>query len=127
MTMGEATSDFFEGLGSRGHEPLLETTTGTLRFDLLNGNKTERWLVSIDHGNVDVSHKNVTADCNVRATKELFDRVVTGDANAFAATLRGELVVEGDTRLLVRFQRLLPGPPRGVSPRSRPASRRSKR
>ena len=125
--MGEATSDFFEVLGSRGHEPLLGTTTGTLRFDLSNGNKTERWLLTIDHGDVDVSHKNVKADCSVRARKELFDRVVTGDANAFAATLRGELVVEGDTRLLVRFQRLLPDPSRRVSPRSRSAGRRSKR
>jgi hypothetical protein len=29
--------------------------------------------------------------------------------NAFAAVLRGEVTVEGDPRLLVLFQRLLPG------------------
>ena len=32
--------------------------------------------------------------------------------NAMAATLRGDLALEGDSELLVPFQRLLPGPPR---------------
>ena len=40
--MADATADFFEALVERGHEPLLETATGTVRFDLRDGKKTDR-------------------------------------------------------------------------------------
>jgi hypothetical protein len=36
--------------------------------------------------------------------------MAAGKVNAFAAALRGAIAVEGDPRLLVLFQRLLPGP-----------------
>ena len=42
----------------------------------------------------------------------VFERIVTGRMNAVAAVLRGDLQVEGDWRLLVRIQRLFPGPRR---------------
>ena len=42
--MPDATTDFFSALEARGHEPLLEKATGTLRFDLTNGKRTARWL-----------------------------------------------------------------------------------
>ena len=117
--MGAATSDFFEQLSSRGHEPLLGTTTGTISLDLAKGGKqTERWLVSIDKGVVDVSHKSGATDCTVRAPAALFDRIASGKENAFAAALRGDVIIEGDARLLVRLQRLFPSPPRGASPDS---------
>ena len=111
--MTDATAEFFEGLGERSPEPLLGNTRGTLRFDLSHGSREERWLVSIDRGRVSVSQKGgKTADCIVRVRQEVFDRIVIGQLNAFAAVLRGLLDVEGDPRLLVRFQRLLPSPPR---------------
>lgn len=109
--MADATADFFEGLGRRRPEPLLAKTSGTLRFDLVNREQTERWLVSIDKGDVTVSHKAGKADCSVRAHKEVFDSIARGERNAMAAVLRGALVVEGDPNLLVRFQRLFPSPP----------------
>jgi putative sterol carrier protein len=110
--MGAATSGFFEELSKRGHEPLLETTTGTVRVDLTRNGKVERWLLSIDKGDVDVSHRRGTTDCTIRAPAALFDRIATGEENAFAAALRGEVVIEGDSKLLVRLQRLFPSPPR---------------
>ena len=110
--MGAATTEFLEGLGNRGHEQLLETTTGTVRLDLTKNGKVERWLVTIDKGDVDVSHRRGASDCTVIAAAELFDRIASGEANAFAAALRGELIVGGDTKLLVRLQRLFPSPPR---------------
>lgn len=126
--MGVATTDFFEQLSSRGHEPLLETTTGTIRVDLVkNGKPSERWLVSIDKGDIDVSHKSGETDCTLRAPEELFDGIAGGGVNALAALLRGEVFVDGNTRLLVRFQRLFPSPPRKAARTSRKPGRGRKR
>jgi putative sterol carrier protein len=101
-----------EELSRRGHEPLLEKVSGTIRFEVVDGKQTERWLVSIDKGDVAVSRKNVRADCTLRADKAVFERLASGEMNAMAATLRGDIVIDGDSELLVPFQRLLPGPPR---------------
>lgn len=111
----DPTTDFFQELATRGHEPGLEKVTGTLRFDLLNGKRTARWLVAIQKGEIDVSHKNAKADCVVRADKTLFDGIAAGEVNAFAAALRGLIDIEGSPELLVLFQRLFPGPPRSRS------------
>jgi hypothetical protein len=37
--MTDATTEFFHGLGARGHQPLLEKAAGTARFDLSNGKR----------------------------------------------------------------------------------------
>ncbi len=110
--MGAATTEFLEGLGKRGHEPMLETTTGTVRLDLVKDGKVERWLVAIDRGEVDVSHRRGAGDCTLSAPADLFDRIATGEENAFAAALRGDMVIAGDSKLLVRLQRLFPSPPK---------------
>ena len=112
-TMTDATTDFFRALGERGHEPALEKVTGTIRFDLTGGQRPARWLVAIGTGDVSVSRKRGKADCLVRVDRMLFDRIASGEANAMAAVLRGAIDVEGDRALLVAFQRLFPGPPKG--------------
>jgi putative sterol carrier protein len=109
-SMTDATTEFFSALEARSHEPLLETTRGTLRFDLANRNRTTRWLIEIENGDVSVSHRNAKADCVVKAKKSLFDGIVTGQQNAMAAVLRGEVGIEGERTLLVRFQKVFPGP-----------------
>jgi putative sterol carrier protein len=108
-----ATDDFFGSLGSRGHVELLEKASGSVRVELGSGKGAERWLVTIDKGDVVVSHKAGAVDCTIRSSKALFDRVAGGNANALAAFLRGEIEVEGNWELLVLFQRLFPSPPRG--------------
>ena len=112
--MRDATAGFFDELGARGHEPMLEKATGRLRFDLTDGKQTTRWLVEIDKGDVAVSHRNAKADCVVRAEKKLFDNIARGKQNGMAALLRGAVVVEGDPTLLASFQRLFPGPRRAT-------------
>ena len=111
--MTDRTAEFFGELGQRGHEPLLEKATGTVRVDLADGERTDRWLVSLRKGDVVVSRRNAAADCILRADKTLFDGMVSGDVNAIAAVLRGALTLEGDVGLLVLFQRLFPGPREG--------------
>ncbi|MGE5690770.1 MAG: SCP2 sterol-binding domain-containing protein [Pseudomonadota bacterium] len=106
----DTAAEFFEALGRRGHEPLLGQASGTARFDVVDGRRTHRWLVTIDKGDLAVSRGNAAADCVLRADKSLFDRIAAGRLNFMAAVLRGEIAVEGDPRLLVLLQRLAPRP-----------------
>jgi putative sterol carrier protein len=105
------TQRFFDDLAERRQEPLLQSSSGTLRFDLIDGKAVEHWSVRIEKGKVSVSRKPTKADAVVRLDRALFDRIVTGHENATAATLRGVLVPVGDLRLVMSFQRLFPGPP----------------
>jgi hypothetical protein len=109
--MSDPTSDFFADLAARGQVPMLRSTTGTLRFDLEDGGRMEHWYVTIKRGAVEVTHDEDDADCEVRASKELFDRLASGTANAMAAALRGLVLAVGDLSLVISFQRLFPGPP----------------
>jgi putative sterol carrier protein len=109
----DPTERFFESLAERGEEPLLRKATGSARFEIADGKRTLRWLVSVDKGRLDVSRRSAgSPDCVVRADKELFDRIAAGKENAVAATLRGDLAIHGDWRFVVWMQRLFPGPRR---------------
>jgi putative sterol carrier protein len=110
--MTDPTTAFFEQLEARGHEPVLEKSTGTVRFDIKDGRRTARWLITIQKGDIAVSRANAKADLVIRVDKALFDGMATGRANPTAALLRGDLTTEGDVGLLTSFQRLFPGPPR---------------
>lgn len=96
---------------------MLRKVTGSARFDVVAGNRTERWLLSIEKGNVRVSRGDAAADSVLRADKASFDRMVVGELNLMAAVLRGEVAVEGDPRLVVRLQRLFPRPQGGRTQR----------
>lgn len=125
--MTDPATEFFDKLGRRAHEPLLEKAQGTLRVELANGKRTEHWLVTVDKGDVSVSRRNTRADCVLRTDRAQFGRIVHGEANAIAAVLRGAATIEGDLELLFLFQRLFPGPPRSgdVRPRVSGGGRRS--
>ena len=115
--MTNATEEFFAELGRRAHVPLLAKVKGTIRFDIVEGKKRARWLVSIDRGDVTVSRRNLSADSIVRVDRALFDRLVTGRANAMAEVLRGRIRIEGELEPLIMLQRALPGPPLGKGKR----------
>jgi ubiquinone biosynthesis protein UbiJ len=108
--MTDPTAEFFDGLRGQGYQPLLQKVNGTLRFDVVDGKRTARWFLTVKKGDVKVSRQGSAADCIVRGDKALVDGILSGKVNAFAATLRGELDIEGDLELMVLFQRLLPGP-----------------
>src|SRR3954449_1268585 len=124
-TVADATAEFFDELGRREHEPLLQKITGTFRFDV-TGEPAEHWYVAVERGRVTVSRRNARADCSVRADRETFAAIAGGQANALAATLRGAAVIEGNVGLLAGFQRLFPGPPAG-KPKPKPKSRAARR
>ena len=111
----DATEAFFAELAERGSEPLLGAVQGKLRFDLRSGKRTEHWRVAVKRGAVSVSRGDGAADAVVMADREMFSKLVTGEANATAAILRGTVIVTGATELLVRFQRIFPAPPRELA------------
>ena len=110
--MSDDAVEFFEELGQRGHEPLLAKVTGRVRFDLVDGGRTDRWLMTVDKGDITVRHEGGQADCAIRAERALFERLCRGEENAMAAVLRGALVCTGEVELLFAIQRIFPGPPR---------------
>ena len=116
--MTDKTASFFDDLQSGGRQPTLSRIEGTVRFDVVDGDRVDHWLVNLDRGNVAVSRTDGPADCVVSGEKALFDRLATGQANPMAAVLRGALAVAGDLDLLMAVQRLFPGPqpvPAGAS------------
>ena len=114
----DLTAGFFDELASRGHEPLLRKVTGSARFDVVTRVRTERWLVTIDKGDIRVSRENGPADSVLRADKASWDRAVAGELNLMAAVLRGRPVSSAECdsgcRLAVKRCALAPcGPPFG--------------
>jgi len=106
--MTEPTRAFFTRL-SKEHQPLLASLTGSVRFDIADGERTEHWYLRIRKGDAAVSHEGTTADCVISADIATFDAILTGKMNAMAAVLRGAITVEGKVILLTALQRLFPG------------------
>jgi putative sterol carrier protein len=107
--MAEPTRDFFTTLAEQ-HQPLLESLTGVLRFDLVDGERTEHWYLVIRKGAVSVSHKGPEPDCTVTTELATFEAIVSGKMNAMAAMLRGAVEVQGRFALLTAVQRLFDAP-----------------
>ncbi|MEH0936073.1 SCP2 sterol-binding domain-containing protein [Micromonospora psammae] len=115
--MVDATTKFFEDLDGRGYEPLLEKTSGTLRFDLHEGAQTTHWLLRIDRGRLHVSQEDQEADSVIQTSPKLFEDLATGREHGLAALLRGDMTVTGDPRLVVQVERIFPSPPDTQGPR----------
>jgi hypothetical protein len=107
--MSEVTERFFQELGRRGHAPALAGVSGRVRFEIAAPKHTDHWLVTIERGAIAVSRRKGKADCTIRAEVEVFERLVRGEDNAMAATLRGALVCAGEVDLLLAVQKLFPG------------------
>jgi predicted lipid carrier protein YhbT len=123
--MADGVEDFFRKLADRGQQPLLGKVRGDVRFDLLDGQgETERWLVSVNRGEITVSHEEGSPHCVLRSDRALFERLTKGEENATAAVLRGAVVCLGDMNLLLAIQRLFPGPPNQRQPKAEPVSPR---
>jgi len=107
--MTDVTTDFFNTLRRRGHEPFLRNTTGTVRFDLSDGDRVENWYLTIKSGNIAVSNKKADADAVVSCDRALMNGMLLGEINAMAAALRGVLVPRGDLGLVLSVGRLFGG------------------
>ncbi len=104
---------------------MLRKATGVLSFDISDGTSTAHWSVVVKKGDVSVSRAHDEADCTVTTDRPLFDAIVSGEKNAMAAILRGEVGVEGDPELLVLFQRVFAGPAESIRRRELAVAGRS--
>jgi putative sterol carrier protein len=107
--MTEPTRAFFKRLAEQ-HQPLLENLTGVMRFDLVDGERTEHWYLDIRKGDVTVAHAGPEPDCTVSSDLATFEAIVGGKMNAMAAVLRGAVQIEGRFALLTAVQRLFAVP-----------------
>jgi hypothetical protein len=121
LSMMDATAEFFDELGRRGHEPMLKRLRATLRWDIIDGDRTEHRLVRIHHGDIRVTMSREPADCVIIADRAVCNDVISGRTSALAALLRGAATVEGDRELMVLAQRLFPRQPAVAAGRSHPA------
>ena len=120
MTAGtakDAVSAFFDELEQREYEPLLKKARGKVRLDLVDGKRIETRYLTIDRGKIQLSKSRAPADGVLRVERSVFERLATGEMNVVAAVLRGEVVVEGDWRLLILVQRLFPAAAGALGPR----------
>jgi putative sterol carrier protein len=111
--MSDATREFFDELGRRGHERLLKKTAGTIRFDLEHDHGIDHWLVVIRNGAVSVSKENRDADTVIRTDSAFFDRLARGDAHPLSSWLRNDITSEGKFQFVVLLERLF-APPLGA-------------
>jgi hypothetical protein len=110
----DAVEQFFAEVKGREHEPTLRRISGTVRYELTNGNGhgspngngADTWMISIDKGDLSVAHRTGKADTVVRTDRKLFERIITGRSAAMASMLRGLVFVEGDPELAVLSNRL---------------------
>ncbi len=120
--MPDPVTEFFERVGNHDYEPKLAWADGNIRFDVRGGQQTEHWLVTIKRGIFRVSRENQPASVVVSATRPVFERMIAGTENVYAAWLRDELRIEGGNPMLFyafwRFPPIVPGPPGGHHPRS---------
>ena len=106
---GDVILDFFESI-SGPHPEVPDTISGSLRFDLENGKRSECWRVTLNQGAVSSSRSNAPADCVVHTDKATLAAIIEGRANAMAALLRGAVRVEGQALLMAYFRRLFTEP-----------------
>ncbi|PZG23936.1 hypothetical protein C1I95_01805 [Micromonospora craterilacus] len=115
--MTEATEQFFASLPARAPEILRTPIGGALRIELSDGHRTEHWLVRMGPGTAEVSQDPEPADAVWYCSVDLFDRLVTGRAQALAALFRNESTYTGNVVLLLAFRRFFPPPPGTRDPR----------
>ncbi len=113
MAEPDLVEGFFDELSRRGHDPLLDRLDGTGRFEIAEGGRVDRWLVTVKGGYLTVSHGDGDADWVIRADRGPFNQVIHGDAGALAAYLCGSLTIQFNNPAM-RFgliTRLFAGPP----------------
>lgn len=122
--VSDATAKFFDKLARGGSTRLLRKTSGTIRFDLQSDHGVEHWLITINGNDLQVSMEEAGADCVIRVDEALFDRMVRGEVKPLPAWLRNDITSEGQFRMIVLLERIIPPPPGARHPRAFAGERR---
>jgi predicted lipid carrier protein YhbT len=109
--MSDPCDDFFDRLHDQRFDARLGRAKGTIRFEVLDSDPGEHWLVSLDRGAIRVSRDEGPADCVVRADRATLEGIVAGQINPTAAMIRGVVAATGNIDVLLHLQRLFPADP----------------
>jgi putative sterol carrier protein len=103
--VAQVTSAFFEGLETRADAAKLAGIDHTYRFEI-EGEGV--WNVRIHGGKVDVTEggQENGADATIRASREVFQRIVSGEQNPATAYMTGKVKIDGDLGAVLKLQRL---------------------
>ena len=113
-----ASEEFFQQL--QGHRKMLtDRPDGSVRFDIDIGNGyTEHWYIEVRGNEVRTTRDARDADCVLRGTKEVMDRVTSGECALVPTLFRNDLTFYGDPRFFNVVRKLLPTPAGARGPRS---------
>lgn len=122
--MPDPTEAFFDNLRRVGRIPMLARVSGTLRVELTDGRRTEKTQIIVRRGQVSLGPP-ADADCMIYTHRQVWDALVTGEAQPMSTFLRGAVVAAGDASMLVLMRRLfaVAGVPEMASGRSKLISR----
>ena len=109
--MAALDRSLLEALAERSHEQPITAFNGVVRFDVRNGDRADKWYLTIVKGVVTVGREGGEPDCVVTGDAATFDAILSGKANAMAALLRGALDAQGKFVLMTALQRLFLGSP----------------
>jgi putative sterol carrier protein len=99
-----AARGFFEGLGARADPAKLVGVDHSYRF-VIEGEGT--WSVRIHDGTIAVREGGEDGvDVTVRASGDVFERIVSGKQNPATAYMSGKVKVDGDLGAVMKLQRL---------------------
>jgi putative sterol carrier protein len=101
--MAETTREFFEGLPARADASKLAGMNNSYLFDIDDSGK---WLVTIADGTVSVREGEGDADCEISASEENFQKILSGEQNATSAYMTGKLKIKGDMGAAMKLQKL---------------------
>ncbi|WDZ88075.1 SCP2 sterol-binding domain-containing protein [Micromonospora cathayae] len=99
------------------HPDLPETTAGTIRLDMTEDGCTDHWYLTLADQHVRVTRSAEDAELVIRADRQVFDELATGQARIGATLMRNDLTVQGQLPLLMSLRRLFPGPADARHPR----------
>jgi putative sterol carrier protein len=95
---------FFEGLQTRVDPTRIAGVDQTFRFEI-EGEGV--WRVAIHDGAVTVTENgDGAADATIRASSEVFERIVSGEQNPATAYMSGKIKIDGDLGAAMKLQQL---------------------
>jgi putative sterol carrier protein len=95
--------EFFESLESRVDPAKTAGMNNTYVFEI-DGAGT--WTVAVNDGNVKVTEGGGDGDVTIRASKETFEGIASGEQSPTTAYMTGKIKIDGDMGAAMKLQKL---------------------
>jgi putative sterol carrier protein len=95
--------EFFEGLETRIDPSETAGMNNTYVFDIEGAGV---WQVAVTNGSVKVTEGVTDGDVTIRASKETFEGIASGEQSPTTAYMTGKIKIEGDMAAAMKLQKL---------------------